>query len=62
MKVFAVIEKDGTGNEKVIALYSDVNDALEGAKGNGFNFLFRKITRSVEAMKVIGADEAPLDD
>lgn len=56
MKVYAVIEKSGMGCEKVIGLYKCTNKAFEVSKKLPFNGAFNNLSRSVEVMKVIGAD------
>lgn len=53
MKVYAVIERDRKGNEKVIALYKDLDKAFEvaGLKSK-LDWAINGMSRCVEAMEV----------
>ena len=52
MKVYAVIERDRLGNERIKGLYNDVDKAFEVADKIPYGGLFKGISRSVEVMKV----------
>ena len=52
MKVYAVIERSGICNEKIIGLFQDSDKAFEVADKIPYGGLFKGISRSVEVMKV----------
>lgn len=54
MKVYAVIERDRFGNEKIKGLYRDVDKAFEvaGLKSK-LNWALNGTSRCVEVMKVV---------